>query len=70
MAKTWILVAHEAGARVFENRGPGKGLELLETPRGGGASTELCTLCRCGGSKNKPFCDGTHWHNKFIDGKN
>jgi protein required for attachment to host cells len=31
MAKTWILVAHEAGARVFENRGPGKGLELVET---------------------------------------
>lgn len=31
MANTWILVAHEAGARVFENRGPGKGLELLET---------------------------------------
>lgn len=30
MAKTWILVAHEAGARVFENRGPGKGLELVE----------------------------------------
>jgi len=19
------------------------------------------TLCRCGGSKNKPYCDGTHW---------
>lgn len=30
MAKTWILVAHEAGARVFENQGPGKGLDLLE----------------------------------------
>jgi protein required for attachment to host cells len=30
MAKTWILVAHDAGARVFENRGPGKGLDLLE----------------------------------------
>lgn len=25
------------------------------------------TLCRCGQSKNKPFCDGTHWHAKFKD---
>jgi len=31
MARTWILVAHEAGARVFENRGSGKGLDLVET---------------------------------------
>jgi CDGSH-type Zn-finger protein len=23
-------------------------------------SQEKCTLCRCGQSKNKPFCDGTH----------
>ena len=28
-------------------------------------SKEHYTLCRCGGSKNKPFCDGTHWYNKF-----
>jgi CDGSH-type Zn-finger protein len=26
------------------------------------------TLCRCGGSKNKPFCDGTHWHIRFRAG--
>jgi protein required for attachment to host cells len=30
MAKTWILVAHRSGARLFENSGPGKGLELLQ----------------------------------------
>ncbi len=33
-------------------------------------SREHYTLCRCGGSKNKPFCDGTHWHIKFRDDKN
>ena len=27
---TWILVAHRAGARLFENKGPGKGLSLVE----------------------------------------
>jgi protein required for attachment to host cells len=31
MYNTWILVAHDAGARVFESRGRGEGLDLLET---------------------------------------
>lgn len=30
MTSTWIVVAHEAGARFFENRGRGTGLELVE----------------------------------------
>jgi len=46
------------------------GIELLMAKKGEGASDEHCTLCRCGGSKNKPFCDGTHWHIKFRDEKN
>jgi CDGSH-type Zn-finger protein len=28
------------------------------------------TLCRCGHSKNKPFCDGRHWRVRFKDPKN
>ena len=30
MKTTWILVAHRGGARLFENHGPGKGLQLVE----------------------------------------
>lgn len=37
---------------------------------GAGASAEHYTLCRCGGSKNKPFCDGAHWSIGFKDEKN
>ncbi|MFQ5510863.1 MAG: CDGSH iron-sulfur domain-containing protein [Candidatus Krumholzibacteriia bacterium] len=41
------------------------GIELLGETFGDGASREHFTLCRCGGSKNKPFCDGTHWKVEF-----
>ena len=46
------------------------GIELIDESFGAGASKEHYTLCRCGGSKNKPFCDGTHWYIKFKDEKN
>lgn len=46
------------------------GVALLDQTWGQGASTEHYTLCRCGGSKNKPFCDGTHSNIGFKDEKN
>lgn len=30
-------------------------------------SEEHFALCRCGKSRNKPFCDGQHWYHKFKD---
>jgi CDGSH-type Zn-finger protein len=44
------------------------GARLTGEAWGSGASTEHYTLCRCGASKNKPFCDGTHWSIGFRDG--
>ncbi len=34
---------------------PEKWIQGKNVPAG-----EPCALCRCGESKNKPFCDGTH----------
>ena len=42
-------------------------VELKNVERGEEASTEHYALCRCGGSKNKPFCDGSHWSIDFKD---
>ena len=41
------------------------GIELEGVEFGEGVSREHFTLCRCGASKNKPFCDGSHWDSGF-----
>ena len=46
------------------------GPDLVDTTRAEGAAKKHFTLCRCGGSKNKPFCDGTHWQIEFKDDQN
>jgi len=48
------------------------GIVLVEedgTPvkRDEGVSLEHYSLCRCGHSKNKPFCSGMHWTTSFKD---
>ena len=48
----------------YEVRG---GIALEGAALGAGASREHYTLCRCGASKNKPFCDGSHWYAGFRD---
>jgi CDGSH-type Zn-finger protein/truncated hemoglobin YjbI len=35
--------------------------------RAEGSSLEHYALCRCGYSKNKPFCSGMHWYVSFQD---
>lgn len=45
------------------------GIELIgdNIRFGDGASKEHYTLCRCGTSNNKPFCDGMHRVINFTD---
>jgi len=43
------------------------GVALEGVEFGEGASKEHYDLCRCGQSKNKPFCDGAHWDTSFDE---
>lgn len=45
-------------------------IELKDPDESTPESKEHYTLCRCGHSKNKPFCSGMHWYVKFKDDKN
>jgi CDGSH-type Zn-finger protein len=56
----------------IEKNGPLRitgGIELKDAHWGQGASQEHYSLCRCGASKNKPFCDGSHATINFDDSK-
>jgi len=46
------------------------GVEFVDAERNMPESKEHYTLCRCGHSKNKPFCSGQHWYVDFKDEKN
>jgi len=46
------------------------GIELKDPSDSKPESKEHYTLCRCGASKNKPFCNGAHWDINSRDDKN
>ena len=62
---------HSPSIRVTHN-GPYEvqGLELDTEAWREGASRERFPLCRCGASRNKPFCDGAHRDVNFQDDRN
>jgi uncharacterized Fe-S cluster protein YjdI len=41
-------------------------IRILDAEGNEVAVLEKAALCRCGGSSNKPFCDGTHRTNGFT----
>ena len=44
-----------------------RGVERLTSETGEPLPTgPVIALCRCGGSRTKPFCDGTHSRNGFV----
>ncbi len=42
-------------------------IDVIDTELPSRISNDHFSLCRCGGAKNKPFCDGSHWINGFQD---
>lgn len=42
-------------------------IEVVGEPVPEGASPGTRTLCRCGASKNRPLCDGSHWNVDFDE---
>ena len=61
---TQILVRHNGPYRIYN-------LTVLVNSKGERLETrEVITLCRCGGSQTKPFCDGSHKTNGFTDENN
>ena len=62
---------HREPAITIAKNGPLKvvgGIRLNDEMKSQPACPEHYTLCRCGQSKNKPFCDGSHLDVGFKDG--
>ena len=61
MSETTILCANNGPLRI-------SGDFVIKDAQGNAfdlSGRDTISLCRCGGSANKPFCDGTHNRNGF-----
>ena len=65
MAATKITVVNNGSLRI---EGDFEVVDQDGNPFGLAGRTKL-SLCRCGQSSNKPFCDGTHAAIDFDDGR-
>ena len=63
MADTKIIVRNNGPYRI-----EGDDIQILDDTgkRYGLAGRTVVSLCRCGQSQNKPFCDGTHNKVGFV----
>jgi CDGSH-type Zn-finger protein len=63
MPDTKITVANDGSIRIEGD------FEILDQQGGkfGLAGRTVISLCRCGQSQNKPFCDGSHARTGFQD---
>ena len=65
MAEMLVIRCRENGPLVI--KGPVKVVDHLGNEFVIPVGKETVALCRCGQSKNKPFCDGSHWQVGFRD---
>ena len=63
-------IAEDSVSITVEKNGPLRvsKIELVEDRWSEASSKDSYVLCRCGLSKNKPFCDGTHKDEGWTDG--
>ncbi|GAC1500639.1 MAG: hypothetical protein NVS1B2_25330 [Vulcanimicrobiaceae bacterium] len=67
------ILSADAAPQVYVSKdGPYhvRGIALEGETFNAGADPDRYALCRCGQSKNKPFCDGSHWYVDFHDEMN
>lgn len=57
MAEEGVLTITVRARGSYLIQGP---VEIFDAARSASVSGSIGSLCRCGGSKNKPFCDATH----------